>query len=123
MKKLIAITLVLLAAACTQDSHYVDIPPPTPTPLSIDGIQGLKLESYIVDTQVKINTKLPTSGVYKIKIYNFNGDIVSQEKLEGKAGDNILNIYVSSLPVSSYSVELQTIDNKLIGKDYFSIQN
>jgi len=115
--------LILAAAACTQDPEYIDIPKQTSNTLTINGVQGLKLESYVVTNQVKINSKLPVAGNYKIKIYDFTGEIVSQEKIEGKEGDNILNIYVSALPVSSYSVELQTADNKVIGREYFSIQS
>lgn len=123
-KRIIAIMLVLAAAACTRDSEYVDIPTTQVNNiLLVEGIQGLKLESYIVTNQVKINTKLPAAGTYKIKIYDFGGEVVSQEKIEGKEGDNILNVYVSALPVSSYSVELQTTDNKVIGREYFSIQD
>ena len=123
MKRTIAIILVLLAAACTQDPEYIDIPKQSiDNTLVVQGVQGLKLESYVVTNQVKINSKLPSTGTYKIKIYDFNGEVVSQEKIEGKEGDNVLNIYVSALPVSSYSVELQTADNKVIGKEYFSIQ-
>jgi hypothetical protein len=123
MKKVIAIALVLLAAACTQDSPYTEMPPVATTSLSIKGVQGLKLESYIVASEVKINSKLPVAGTYKLKIYDFGGNIVSQEKIEGKEGDNILTVYISALPVSSYSIELQTVNNVLIGKEYFSIQN
>lgn len=122
-KRIIAMMLVLAAAACTQDSDYIDIPTTqVKNTLTVEGVQGLKLESYIVTNQVKINSKLPSAGTYKIKIYDFNGEVVSQEKIEGKEGDNILSIYVSALPVSSYSVELQTADNKVIGKEFFSIQ-
>lgn len=121
-KRIIAIMLVLAAAACTQDPEYIDIPKQTNNTLVINEVQGLKLESYVVTNQVKINSKLPVAGTYKIKIYDFNREIVSQEKIEGKEGDNILTIYVSSLPVSSYSVELQTADNKVIGREFFSIQ-
>jgi hypothetical protein len=124
MKKIIIATiLVLTTVSCTQDLEYIDIPKQINNTLTINGAQGLKLESYVVTNQVKINSKLPIDGNYKIKIYDFNGEIVSQEKIEGKEGDNILNIYVSALPISSYSVELQTADNKVIGREYFSIQS
>lgn len=123
MKKRIIAMILVLAAACTQDSEYINIPTPqTNSTLVINEIQGLKLESNIVTDQVKINSKLPVSGIYKIKIYDLEGKIVSQEKIEGKQGDNILNIYVSALPVSSYSVELQTSNNEVIGREFFSIQ-
>lgn len=122
-KRIIAMMLILAAAACTEDSQYDYAPEvKADNALVVEGVQGLKLESYIVTNQVKINSKLPSAGTYKIKIYDFNGEVVSQEKIEGKEGDNILNIYVSALPVSSYTVELQTADNKVIGRELFSIQ-
>jgi hypothetical protein len=123
MKKIIALVALSLIG-CSQDPAIE-----TPTPSQIDNslvikeTQGLKLESYIVDKQVKINSKLETAGNYKIKIYDFAGELVSQEKVVGEKGDNILSIYVSALPVSSYTVELQTEDNKLIGRESFSMSD
>jgi hypothetical protein len=123
MKKIIVLVALSLIG-CSQDPSIE-----TPTPLQIDNSlvvkesQGLKLESYIVNKQVKINSKLETAGNYKIKIYNFDGKLVSQEKVVGEKGDNILSIYVSALPVSSYTVELQTEDDKLIGRESFSMSD
>jgi len=124
MKKALAIALLLAAAACTSEPDQIAAPiQQIGTTLVVEGVQGLKLESYIVASEVKINSKLPAAGTYKLKIYDFGGNVVSQEKIEGKEGDNILTVYVSALPVSSYSIELQTVNNVLIGKEYFSIQN
>ena len=124
MKKALAIALLLAAAACTSEPDQIAAPiQQIGTTLVVEGVQGLKLESYIVSSEVKINSKLPAAGTYKLKIYDFGGNVVSQEKIEGKEGDNILTVYVSALPVSSYSIELQTVNNALIGKEYFSIQN
>ena len=124
MKKALAIALLLAAAACTSEPDQIAAPiQQIGTTLVVEGVQGLKLESYIVASEVKINSKLPVAGTYKLKIYDFGGNVVSQEKIEGREGDNILTVYVSALPVSSYSIELQTVNNVLIGKEYFSIQN
>lgn len=126
MKKLISVlSIFLIIISCSSDEQYIeDIPVTVPevNQLEIVEKQGLKLESYIVTTQVKINTKLPSDGTYKIKIYNFVGDLVNQEKITGKEGDNILNIYVSALPKDSYTVKLQTINNQPIGEQLFSKQ-
>jgi len=124
MKKIIILSLFAIVLSCSHEEIIIDNPIPLPEvdALEIKEAQGLKLESYIVERQVKINTKLSTSGTHRIKIYNFIGDLVSQEKIQGKEGDNILNIYVSALPKGSYTVKLQTIDNRDIGTELFSKQ-
>ena len=124
MKKIILLSLLTIILSCTHEESILDIPTPLPTvdALEIKEAQGLKLESYIVERQVKINTKLSAKGTYRIKIYNFTGNLVSQEKIQGKEGDNILNIYVSALPKGSYTVKLQTIGNRDIGTELFSKQ-
>jgi len=124
MRKIILLSLLTIILSCTYEESILDIPAPLPTvdALEIKEAQGLKLESYIVERQVKINTKLSAKGTYRIKIYNFTGNLVSQEKIQGKEGDNILNIYVSALPKGSYTVKLQTIGNRDIGTELFSKQ-
>ena len=123
MKKITLLTLFAIFLSCSHEEIIEDNPTPVQVnALEIKETQGLKLESYIVERQVKINTKLSTSGTHRIKIYNFIGDLVSQEKIQGKEGDNILNIYVSALPKGSYTVKLQTIDNRDIGTELFSKQ-
>jgi hypothetical protein len=124
MKKIILLSLLAIILSCSHEESILDIPAPLPTvdALEIKEAQGLKLESYIVERQVKINTKLSTSGTHRIKIYDFTGNLVSQEKIQGKEGDNLLNIYVSALPKGSYTVKLQTIDNRDIGTELFSKQ-
>jgi hypothetical protein len=123
MKKIIILSLFAIVLSCSHDEEFITSQPlPEVDALEIKEAQGLKLESYIVERQVKINTKLSAKGTYRIKIYNFTGDLVSQEKIQGKEGDNILNIYVSALPKGSYTVKLQTIDNRDIGTELFSKQ-
>mgnify|MGYP000527551860 CR=1 FL=1 len=124
MKKIISVlTILLIIISCSRDEQYIDeviTELPEVGQLEIEGKQGLKLESYIVTKQVKINTKLPSEGIYRIKIYNFVGELVNQERIKGVEGDNLFNIYVSALPTDSYTVKLQTIDNQLIGEQLFS---
>ena len=119
MKKLL---ILLLFVSCTQ-TIYEDTPiTEIPESLFIQEPKGLKLESYIVEDKVRINTKLPQDGNYRIKIIDFTNTIVNQEIIKGKEGDNLLNIYVNSLPISSYTVELCTINNEFIGKQSFSMK-
>jgi hypothetical protein len=122
MKNLISLLTLLILVSCARDIEDTAAPVlEVPERLVIDNLQGIRLGSLIVSQQVNINTKLPEAGMYRIKIYDFSGKLVNQEKLKGVKGDNILNIYVSSLPKSSYTVELRTMDNELIGRELFSV--
>lgn len=122
MKNLISLLTLLILVSCARDIEDTAAPVlEVPERLVIDDLQGIRLGSLIVSQQVNINTKLPEAGMYRIKIYDFSGKLVNQEKLKGVKGDNILNIYVSSLPKSSYTVELRTMDNELIGRELFSV--
>jgi len=119
MKKLI---LLFLFISCS-DTIYIERPiQEVPETLFMSQAIGLKLESYIVKDKVRINTKLPKDGKYRIKILDFSNTIINQEIITGKEGDNILNIYVNSLPVSSYTVELYTDTNDFIGRQTFSMK-
>jgi len=119
MKKLI---LLFLFISCS-DTIYIERPiQEVPEALFMPQAVGLKLESYIVEDKVRINTKLPRDGKYRIKILDFSNTIINQEIITGKEGDNILNIYVNSMPVSSYTVELYTNTNDFIGRQTFSMK-
>ena len=119
MKKLL---ILFLFISCS-DTIYIERPiQEVPETLFMPQAVGLKLESYIVEDKVRINTKLPRDGKYRIKILDFSNTIISQEIITGKEGDNILNIYVKSLPVSSYTVELYTKNNIFVGRQNFSMK-
>ncbi len=119
MKKLF---ILLLFISCSE-TVYIERPiQEVPESLFMQETTGLKLESYIVQDKVRINTKLPSDGKYRIKILDFSNKIINQEIITGREGDNILNIYVNSLPVSSYTVELYTNTNSFIGRQTFSMK-
>tara|TARA_Y100000389_G_C17320920_1_gene442983 strand:+ start:325 stop:684 length:360 start_codon:yes stop_codon:yes gene_type:complete len=119
MKK---IFILLLFISCSE-TVYIETPTQeVPESLFMAQAIGLKLESYIVEDKVRINTKLPSDGDYRIKILDFTNTMINQEIIKGKQGDNILNIYVNSLPVSSYTVELYTKNNNFIGRQTFSMK-
>ena len=119
MKKLF---ILLLFISCSE-TVYIERPiQEVPESLFMPQAIGLKLESYIVEDKVRINTKLPSDGDYRIKILDFTNTMINQEIIKGKQGDNILNIYVNSLPVSSYTVELYTKNNNFIGRQTFSMK-
>lgn len=115
--------LLILATKCTSDSfEYVDFYTYVPENLVIAETHGIKLENYIVENEVNINVKLPLDGTYRIKIKDITGKLVSQEQIKATQGDNILKIYVNSLPTSSYSVELIDDANIKLGEAIFSIK-
>mgnify|MGYP003637374910 FL=1 len=124
MKKIFLITLSLLILSCAKDLEY-DIVDFTfvPDGLVIAEDAGLRLASNIVHGNVDINVKLPAAGTYRIRVLDITNRIVSQEKIEAPKGDNILKVYVSTLPDQSYTVELLTNEGSLLGKDVFAIQN
>jgi len=125
MKKLTYLFFLVLAVSCYSDDELIqDELTVVPEELMIPEIQGIKLASQLVDEEVSINVKLPEAGTYRVKIkHSMTDRLVSQEELVGKQGDNILKIYVRTLPVSSYKIELVSSNNKVIGVETFGIKS
>jgi hypothetical protein len=118
MKKLIPFILLLIAIGCSQDEPFVDeISIEIPKSLEINDTVGMKTESIIVEEEVNINVKLPYSGQYRIKIRDIAGTLISQELIIAKTGNNLLKVYVSTLPKSSYRLELTDNEHKVIGAE------
>jgi len=125
MKKVIIGLMFLgMLVACTQDEYMMN-EPISFVPESLQMIEpiGVKLENTFVTDKVSVNVKLPSDGTYRLKIKDISGKLVSQEKLSAKEGDNILSIYTNSLEKSSYTIELQTEDNLLLGSSVFVMIN
>jgi len=123
MKKIITIFLLILSVSCAKDEEIIVLQPDQEVPQSlvIDELQGLKLENLNVSSEVAMNVKLPSDGIYRIKIkHGLNSELISQEKIQGKEGDNILKVYVNTLEVSSYRLELTNENHQLIGVTVFS---
>lgn len=115
MKKLLlVVSLSLVMFGCTKDDLFEPISE-IPNSLQIKETLGIKLESTIVSDEVKMNVKLPIEGTYRIKIKDIGNKLISQEKIEAKAGDNILSVYVSTLENDSYTLELTDINHKVLG--------
>jgi len=123
MKKLLTITILLLTlTGCMKDEiiepiNLVEVP----ESLVIEDLQGLKLESTIVSSEVRMNVKLPYTGEYRIKIRDIVNDLVSQEKINGNEGDNLLKVYVSSLDKNGYLIELTDSNHDVIGRTSFVV--
>jgi hypothetical protein len=122
MKKLlISLFVITMVVGCSNDEIFE---PQTITPQSLVMVEkvGLKLESTIVTDKVAINAKLPTNGDYRIRIIDIVGKVISQDKITAKEGDNVLSIYTSSLPKSSYTIELQDEYGNVLGSSIFVIK-
>lgn len=116
MKKLILLLPILFLVGCAQDEPFIsEVSIEVPNSLRIENTIGIKIESIIVKEEVRMNVKLPYSGVYRIKIRDIEGKMVSQEIITANMGDNLLKVYVSTLPASSYKLELTDIDHKVLG--------
>ena len=125
MKKILIILSLIILTSCVRDEEFIVVDPnqEVPEALMIDDLVGIKLESYIVNERVAMNVKLPEDGVYRIKIrHGLNNELISQEKVTGKLGDNILKVYVSALDKSSYKLELTNEFHSIIGTTHFTVQ-
>jgi len=126
MKKLLLLTTVFLfLTSCMKDDIIEVIDPVTEIPenLQIANIQGIKLESTIVSSEVRMNVKLPENGTYRIKIKNIERSLISQEKLSAHGGDNLLKVYVSSLDDDSYILELTDNEHNILGITTIVVKN
>jgi len=120
MKKLLTLLVLLTLTSCMKD----DIMEPVfvsevPETLLIDELVGIKLESTIVSSEVRMNVKLPNDGTYRVKIRDIDNSLISQEKLTAQEGDNILSVYTSSLDKSSFTLELTDVNHNVIGRTVF----
>ena len=124
MKKILIIFCLIILTSCVRDEDFIIEDPnqEVPEALVIDDLVGIKLESSIVSERVAMNVKLPEEGVYRIKIrHGMNNELISQERVTGKEGDNILKVYVSALDKSSYMLELTNEFHVVIGRTAFTV--
>lgn len=124
MKKFITLFIFLVLVSCARDEEQINNPIlEIPDALFINDLVGIKLANNIVTERVDMNIKLQSEGNYRIKIrHGMNKQLISQEKVSGKEGDNILKVYVSTLDKSSYLLELTDDNHKVIGRTAFSVQ-
>src|SRR5210317_2655169 len=116
MKKILSLILVLVAFSCARDEQFIqEIAIDIPQSLEIKELIGLKTESIIVEEEVRMNVKLPYSGEYRVKIKDIEGTLLSQEVILANEGNNLLKVYVSTLPSSSYKLELTDLNHELLG--------
>ena len=114
--------LFTLFLACSPD-YDLEIETYTfvPEQLVIQEKVGIKLESNFATTQARMNVKLNSIGNYYIKVLDLSGKVVAKELVNGKIGDNIFTVYTSTLPKSSYRLELFH-ENKKVGATSINLQ-
>ena len=118
MKKLLYLIPLLFIASCAQDQPYIEeVSIAVPEVLQIKQSVGIKTESTIVTEEVRMNVKLPYSGQYRIKLRDIEGRLVSQEVVLANMGNNLLKVYVATLPKSSYKIELADLDHNVLGTE------
>jgi hypothetical protein len=118
MKKILSIVAILMFFGCAQDEPFIEeVSFDLPKTLEIKELIGIKTESIIVEEEVRMNVKLPYSGEYRIKIRDIGGTLISQEVILANMGNNLLKVYVSTLPSSSYKLELTDLNHKLLGSE------
>lgn len=124
MKKLLLLLTLSLIISCSPDEILspIDINQgEIPQSLKIEALQGLKLESTVVSDEVRMNIKLPYTGVYRVKIRDIKKELISQEKIQGQEGDNLLKVYVTSLPKDGYIIELTDNTHEVLGLTTFVV--
>lgn len=114
-KSLIFSICVILLAGCTKDDMLFPVQEQIKPELAIQNSVGIKLETPFVSKEVSMNVKLEKEGTVVIKITDISNRVVSKEQVNVKAGDNILKVYTSALPSSSYRIGIYDPNNNLLG--------
>ena len=114
MKKAFYLLALTLVISCSPEEIYepvmiIEIP----KELEIEALEGIKLESNFATESILMNVKLNQTGDYYIKVLDNQNRLVSKEKVLGEIGDNIFKVYTSTLPKSSYRIELFHQSNKV----------
>jgi hypothetical protein len=114
MKK---VSLVLFGLILFVGCRKVDIPiqPQVISDnLKISSSVGLKLETPFVTSEVAMNIKSDVAQTVTVKIFDISNRVVSKSTSEVKVGDNILRVYTSALPSSSYRIALYDVAGNML---------
>ena len=116
MKKILIVVLLLFGLSGCIDDNVI-IPPTTEIKdvLKIQNPIGIKLETPFVTNEVAMNVKVDVEQIVTIKIFDISNKVISKETMDVKTGDNVLKIYTSTLPSSSYRIGLYNSKNVELG--------
>ena len=115
MKK---VSLVLFGLILLVGCRKVDIPMQPQVisdNLKISSSVGLKLETSFITNEVAMNIKSDVVQTVTVKIFDISNRVVSKSTSEVKVGDNILRVYTSALPSSSYRIALYDVAGNMLG--------
>ena len=115
MKK---VSLVLFGLILLVGCRKVDIPMQPQVisdNLKISSSVGLKLETSFITNEVAMNIKSDVAQTVTVKIFDISNRVVSKSTSEVKVGDNILRVYTSALPSSSYRIALYDVAGNMLG--------
>jgi hypothetical protein len=116
MKKLIGLLFVsLFIFGCNRDDDFLPVVNEISDELKISESIGLRLEKPFVTDEVSMNVKIDKEQVLTIRIFDISNRVVSRETITVKVGDNILKVYTSALPSSSYRIGIFDSKNKQLG--------
>ena len=124
MKKILLLLSLIILIGCHPDEILIEPFPidEVPESLVINSAIGIKLENTIVTDRVAMNVKLSSGGKYRIKIrHGINNELISQEMITAKEGDNILRVYVASLDNSAYMIQLTDEYHNVLGSESFVV--
>lgn len=116
MKKLIGLLFIsLFMFGCNRDEDFLPVVNEISDELKISENIGLKLENPFVTDEVLMNVKIDKTQILTIRIFDISNRVVSRETITINEGDNILKIYTTALPSSSYRIGIFDSKNKQLG--------
>ena len=116
MKKILIVVLISFGLSGCIDDNVIETPiTEIKNELKIQNPIGIKLETPFVTNEVAMNVKVDVQQIVTIKIFDISNKVISKETMGVKAGDNVLKIYTSTLPSSSYRIGLYNSKNVELG--------
>jgi hypothetical protein len=115
MKKILIVALVMFGLTGCYKDELILPTQEVKEQLQIKDAVGIKLESTFVTTEVAMNVKTNVGGKLIVRILDLTNKVVSKEEIIVKSGDNILNVYTSTLPSSAYRIALYDVNNVMLG--------
>jgi hypothetical protein len=115
MKKVFIVLGFVILGGCKKEQDFLPNLQQVTSELTIASSVGIKLQSAFVTSEVAMNVKSQVAGPATIKILDISNKVVSKESIVLKEGDNILKVYTTSLPSSSYRIGFYDVNGKELG--------
>ena len=101
LRNFIILICVLYLTACSKDDILpVEVLKPT---------NIFTLNEYSISNGEEVGFELKENGTYILKLVNYQtNQVLSKEKITGKIGVNLINVYTNTLPVNQFYLILET---------------